>query len=131
MRQTEKETNDVVEKRHRSLLASSLTCDKSSTPAPHLHKSRTIQRKDGEERMLGYLLEEPPGPDWLVKFVFQTIFHPESNCFLWPFDVTGPVVHFSWVGSSPGCSSRCSGSRNSHIVVADKNKPDTSVIRGK
>lgn len=56
--------------------------------------------------------------------VVQLGSHPGSACHLWPFSVTVPDPHVSWGGNSPGCSSRCSGSRSYRIEVAERDDED-------
>lgn len=68
--------------------------------------------------MLGFILTRQDQQNMIDKFVVQLRCHPGSSCFLWSVSATIAVALFSWEGSSPGCSSRCSGSRSCRTVVA-------------
>lgn len=95
-------------------------------PAPTSCDCRTVRGLRGgrrEERMLGCCFS---ATGWFSSsFGWKVAMGGVSNCFLWLFCVTVTVAHFSWEDSSPGCSSRCSGSRSCRTAVAGKEPQQT------
>lgn len=104
------------------------TCWKELNCSPLLKQiqdSEETQSEDGEEVMLGYYFSRWTGRTGYYSLLvsWEATQGQTASCGL--FGVTVTAALSSWEGSSPGCSSRCSGSHSCRTVVAGKESQQT------
>lgn len=100
-----------------------MTRHAKTAPAPCLNKPRTVRKLRGRTERKGcWDVTLAGGPAGLL-FSWEVIRSQTASCGISCVTVT--VAHFSWEDSSPGCSSRCSGSRSCRTVVAGKESEQT------